>query len=189
MDKLVFGFAKVQQQRACDPIQLSILDFYNFLQICSSRGHRLLDKESLVLRSNRRVEQYHQLLPNLPHQPLVRPLLHVNPLRVVQLGALRLAPHNPIVIRLQANKLTVKETTSFVIWASLGEGCLAVGVGKMMGWFSYNWLIYGMGLMDLVIFGLARWNARVMGEVRDDMDRAAEDFLLDKDKGKGGDIY
>jgi hypothetical protein len=38
--------------------------------------------------------------------------------------------------------------------AALGEGCWAVGVGKMMGWFSYNWLIYSGFVINifLVIF-------------------------------------
>lgn len=53
-------------------------------------------------------------------------------------------------------KLTMNETSTFIIWSFLGEGCLAVGVGKMMGLISYNWLIYSMLVMDLIIAILSR---------------------------------
>lgn len=52
----------------------------------------------------------------------------------------------------------------FVIWASLGEGCLAVGVGKFMNWFSYDWLIFGMLIMDAAIIGIVRMNAKIMSD-------------------------
>ena len=55
-------------------------------------------------------------------------------------------------------KFTMQETATFITWSALGEGCLAVGIGKMMGLISYNWLIYGMLVMDLIIAVLCRAN-------------------------------
>lgn len=52
----------------------------------------------------------------------------------------------------------MQETTTFVTWASLGEGCLAVGIGELMGRFSYDWLIYGMFIMDFAIYLIVRAN-------------------------------
>jgi hypothetical protein len=56
----------------------------------------------------------------------------------------------------------MKNAINFVMWASLGDGCLAGGIGKMMGWFSYNWLIYGMFLMVSVIYILNRINTYIL---------------------------
>lgn len=55
-------------------------------------------------------------------------------------------------------KFTMQETATFITWSALGQGCLAVGIGKMMGLISYNWLIYGMLVMDLIIAVLCRAN-------------------------------
>jgi hypothetical protein len=60
--------------------------------------------------------------------------------------------------------ITLKNAINFVIWASLGDGCLAGGIGKLMGWFSYNWLIYTMFIMDLIILLINKVNKRVLME-------------------------
>lgn len=61
-------------------------------------------------------------------------------------------------------RLKINYSVVFVFWSSLGEGTLAVGVGKFMGWFSYDWLIYGMFFMDAVIILFARLNAQILTE-------------------------
>lgn len=58
--------------------------------------------------------------------------------------------------------MSVDEGSTFLIWAALGEGCLAVGVGKMMSWFSYNWLIFGMACFNLAILVANRVNHHIM---------------------------
>lgn len=42
-----------------------------------------------------------------------------------------------------------------------------MGVGKMMGWFSYNWLIYGIFVMNIAIIGCIRHNATFMTNTRE----------------------
>lgn len=64
------------------------------------------------------------------------------------------------------------ETTIFVTWASMGEGCLAVGIGELMGRVSYNWLIYGMLLMDLAIYVLVRTNRSIMADGEDETEKS-----------------
>lgn len=80
-------------------------------------------------------------------------------------------------------KVTISDTTKFVIWGSLGEACLAVGVGKLMGWFSYNWFIYSIVFMCLGIYGISKWNTKIMSE---ENERKNENSLLDKRKFFGG---
>ena len=75
-----------------------------------------------------------------------------------------------------------------MIWASLGEGSLAVIMGKFMDWFSYNWLIYGMTIMDLVIILLMRGNRMIIRSSRDKIDKENSSYLLDKDRGKMGEF-
>ena len=49
-------------------------------------------------------------------------------------------------------KFSVSEGSTFITWASLGEGCLAVLVGKMMGWISHEMLIYSILVFNIVIY-------------------------------------
>ena len=61
-------------------------------------------------------------------------------------------------------------------------------MGKFMDWFSYNWLIYGMTIMDLVIILLMRGNRMIIRSSRDKIDKENSSYLLDKDRGKMGEF-
>ncbi len=61
-------------------------------------------------------------------------------------------------------------------------------MGKFMDWFSYNWLIYGMTIMDLVIILLMRGNRMIIRSTRDKIDKENSSYLLDKDRGKMGEF-
>jgi hypothetical protein len=49
----------------------------------------------------------------------------------------------------------------------LGDGCLAGGIGKLMGWFSYNWLIYSMLIIDILILLINKINKKILMKERD----------------------
>lgn len=49
-----------------------------------------------------------------------------------------------------------------MIWSSIGDGCLGVVVGKLMGWFSYNWLLYSIGMMNVALVFVMMANERVL---------------------------
>lgn len=54
------------------------------------------------------------------------------------------------------------QTVLMIVWGCLGEGILAVGVGKLMGWLGYHWLIYSMLAMNLAIWAIAKINSQWM---------------------------
>lgn len=71
-------------------------------------------------------------------------------------------------------KLTVEEITVFVIWASIGQGSIGLVVGKFMEWFSYNWLLYSMCLMNIGIIALVIANSNILAlnsNIAQDMDK------------------
>ena len=82
-------------------------------------------------------------------------------------------------------KLSIHESTTFLIWAAIGDGCVGVVVGKMMGWFSYNWLLYSIGLMNvfLVIVMLVNEGILLRGKERNGGTGKLEKLLTDTLKG------
>lgn len=59
-------------------------------------------------------------------------------------------------------KLRVEDSSFFIIWAALGEGLLAVVTGKIMDFFSYDWLIYCILMFNVAIYMLNNYNTSSM---------------------------
>lgn len=49
-----------------------------------------------------------------------------------------------------------------MVWTSVGEGGVALVVGKMMEWFSYNWLLYSVLVIDIMLVLLISTNANIL---------------------------
>jgi hypothetical protein len=58
--------------------------------------------------------------------------------------------------------LTQHEGSLFLIGAALGEGCLAVGIGNLMSFFTFNWFIYGNFVSNLFLFVFNFFNIQLL---------------------------